>query len=235
MRIVGSRLGDHVKNAARRAAILRAKGVGLHLEFLHRVRVGVNDRLVLGWRRIGRSVQQEFIGRRPLSIDRNGHRADLIDGQVVDSDRLPHSRHQHPQRIRIASQQRQFDNLLGPHHLAHRGTLAIEQHCLRADVDRFSDCAHFQHQIEPGDLLYHELQFGLANRLESGLRHGKVVDARQQRWKIVVALVVGLDISGNTASLGDGGHAGLRDNCAGWVGDTAGNGCRLGKERGNGQ
>src|SRR5579859_3265406 len=110
--------------------------------------------------------------------------------------------------------------------------LSLSSNTACADVDGFGDCAHFQHQIEPGDLLHIELQLGLANRLESGLRHGQVVDARQQRWKIVVALVVGLDTGGNTASLGDGGHAGLRDNFAGWVGDTAGNGCRLGTERG---
>ena len=84
-------------------------------------------------------------------------------------------------------------------------------------------CSHFQYQIEPGDLLYLELKFGLADRLESSLGDGEVVDTRLQRWKIVVALIVGLDARGNPASLGSGRHTGLRDNRAGWIGDTAGN------------
>ncbi len=106
VRIVGPGLGDHVEDAAGGAPILRAEGVGIHLEFLHRVGIGVDDRLILGRRRIRRSIQQKLIGAGPLAVDGDGHGADLVDRQVVDADRLAHARYEHGQRIGISSQQR---------------------------------------------------------------------------------------------------------------------------------
>src|SRR5262249_29713485 len=57
MKIVGSALRDHVEDSPGSAAIFSGKAVGLHLEFLHHVRIGIHHRLILAGGGIGSAIQ----------------------------------------------------------------------------------------------------------------------------------------------------------------------------------
>ena len=220
-------LGDDIEHAARRPPIFRRKIIRFHLELLHHVRVRIDHRLILRRRRIRRAIQQEFIRRRPLPIDRIRDGRNLIDHQSIHARRRPHPRNQHRQRVRVPPQQRQFHHLLVADHLAQRRTLALQHQRLRRYFDPLRHRAHLQHHVQPRRLLHRQLQTHLPRRHKSIPANLDVVPPRRQRGRRVISVLIRRDGRRHSRSHGPHRHPRVGHHRPARIGDPSRQRCRL--------
>ncbi len=166
---VAATLGNQVDDATAEAPELRAHGVGLHAELLHRVNrrrvVQVEDRHVV----LGVDVRH--------AVDR-----DLARGVAAAADerrgswRGRDTRRERRERERIAAVQRQIDESLVLDRLAHRGTGRFNRRAATDDCDQLGGLPELERDVNATDLLDVELHFVDCGALESGLRDGDSVE-----------------------------------------------------------
>ncbi len=152
---VRAALGRHVDHTAKREAILRGHGSGLHLELLHGVdaEVGVEIGVVAVLRH--HPVYQQVVGCVRSAIDAQiaktgspvGETALHRAGVRVDV------RRQQYQGERIPSIERKVRHKLVLDHLAYGWILHIHQRRFRGDGYRFARCAYLQSHVDFGGLV----------------------------------------------------------------------------------
>ena len=201
MKFVAAGLRGHVDDAAREAAELSTKVVGLNLEFLHRVlgrdqggEVGVADvdgRTVERRGALIRLAATDLVVAPGEDVDPGGtlHRLPLRHDTRGESDQVQH----------VAPVERRLGDLAGLDDLAERGCLRLQQRRAGNDLDDFGHFSDLQHRVDADarvdldrDRLLRELLEAVRACFQAVLARNEVDEAIQAgRFGLLHALFAG--------------------------------------------
>ena len=220
---VGARLDRRVDDGARAAAELGGVGVRLNLELLQRLDRRLHQLHVLAAERVRvgdvvDAVEQEHVVERAIAV--HVQHALEVDARQPGSTGK-HTGRQQRQLVVVPAVERQFDDLLLIDDRASRRGQRVEQRRRADDLDGLGEPAGLQRDIDARHLCDLQRQARAHRLLEPLALH---------RHRVVAGSKAGNDVGpgvGRCRSHGDAGlhvrhdHDGVRDHCAGRVGDGA--------------
>ena len=199
---VRARPRDGVHDRADVAAVFRAERVGLHAEFLQRVRIRHRVGRVAVMIVVGPAVEHVVGGVRARPARRNRLRAWIGGARREARARVGlHARDELHQLRRVPAVQRQLLDPALVDHRAQRSRRGVDRRRHAADGDRLRDRSHLQRDVQPDVLVHADDHVSVPGGLEAGQLRNNGVAADRQPAQDVYPELVGHGVRGGVRRL----------------------------------
>ena len=216
--LIGARLDGDVDHRARRSTELGRVAVGLHLELVDRIRVGLHhlrrERLrILRALVVVEPVEHEVVLRVVVAVGDEPPGAAGLDRHRAGAG----AGHEQRELAVAACRQRQLHRNIAGHHLPDRAVFGLQTRPLGGDLHRFGRRGRIERDADELALVDVDVHAAQVHRTEARQGDAHVVAAARQRRERHVTFAVGDGVSGRLRADVAQGHRGARHDGAGLV------------------